>query len=86
MVYTITPSPPVAMIADQVLYQSCQGGRMPDVQPGAPFWAMARDVPGLLSGGQAHLAPPGTPMPPVEPAWTANQLPGFGAGTSNCSH
>jgi hypothetical protein len=56
------------------------------VSVGEAFWASSREAPGLVAGGQAEYAPEGTVAPPAEPAWTAHGIPGFGAGTSNCSH
>ncbi len=77
---------PVLMIAEAELSQSSWAGRLPDVAIGAAFWASSRDAPGLAAAGLASYAPEGTVAPPVEPRWTAWGSPGFGAGTSNCSH
>lgn len=86
MGFPVGPWLPVLMIAEVELYQASWGGRLPDVSPGEVFWASSRDAPVLSAAGQATYAPPGTPAPPVEPAWTAHGSAGFGAGTSNCSH
>lgn len=47
---------------------------------------MGREVPGLISGGWAEIAPEGTIAPPAEPRFTVHGSPGFAAGTSNSSY
>jgi hypothetical protein len=86
MGWPVGPWTQVLMIADQVLHVQCQASRLPDVQVGQAFWASTRDQASLIAAGQAHDAPANTPAPEPEPAWTANQVPGFGYGTANCSH
>ena len=86
MGWPVGPWVPVAMVALQPLAQNSWAGYLPGVAAGQPFWASSRDVPGLLAAGQAEYAPEGTVMPPVEPPHTAHGSPGFGAGTSNCTH
>ena len=86
MGYAVGPWIPTLMIALQPLSQSAWSGRLPDIGIDEVFWASSRDVPSLLAAGLAELAPPGTPAPPVEPAWTVHGQPGFGAGTGNCTH
>lgn len=82
----VQPNVPVLMIALQPLSQGAWSERLPDVAEGAPFWASSSQAPGLAAAGLAEYAPDGTPAPPAEPAWTARGVPGFGAGTSNCTH
>ena len=86
MGFPVGPYVPQLMIAEAALYQAAWSGRLPDVAVGDVFWASSRDAPGLAAAGLASYAPPGTPAPPVEPQWTAHGQPGFGAGTSNCTH
>jgi hypothetical protein len=74
------------MVALAELSQSTWAGRLPNVAVNQPFWASSRDAPGLIAAGLAEYAPEGTAAPPVEPAWTAHGVAGFGAGTSNSSH
>lgn len=83
---TPLPSQPVAMVALQVLFRSTWAQRLPDVQPGDPFWARYADSQGLIDGGFARPWVTGDPaMPPVEPDNTAHGIAGIGAGTSNNS-
>lgn len=77
---------PVLLVALQPLTQSAWSGPLPDVSAGDPFWASSREAPTLVADGYAEYPPPGTVAPPPEPAWTVRGTPGFGAGTSNCSH
>jgi hypothetical protein len=72
------------MIAQARLQQSDQSGRLPDVPAGAAFWARSADAAGLVAGGLAAYAPPGTQLR-AEPPRTVNQIPGFAVGTSNAS-
>jgi hypothetical protein len=74
------------MIALQVLEQQSPSDRLPNVAPLAAFWAKTSEAAELVSGGLAAYAPLGTTLPAAEPPHTVNQVPGFGAGTSNCSH
>ena len=74
------------MIAAVRLEQSSWAGRLADVLAGHAFWADDRQVAELAAAGLAAVAPPNTPAPPPEPPWTASATPGFGRGTSNCSH
>lgn len=77
---------PVPMVALERLYQAVWSGRLPDVLPGEPFWADSSDQPNLINAGLARNWQEGDPaLPGVEPPYTANQIPGFGAGTSNSS-
>ena len=86
MGFPVGPWLPVLMVSLQPLSQSSWAGQLPPVASGEVFWASSRDAPGLVADGQAIYAPPGTVAPPVEPQWTAHGTPGFGAGTSNCTH
>lgn len=86
MGFAVGPYVPTLMIALAELSQSAWSGRLPNVSTGEAFWASSRDVPSLVSAGLAELAPEGTVAPPPEPRYTAWGSPGFGAGTSNCSH
>jgi hypothetical protein len=86
MGFPLPPNVPVLLIALQPLTQSAWSGRLANVTVGEPFWASSREAPGLIAAGQAEIAPPDTVAPPPEPAWTAHGIPGFGDGTSNCSH
>lgn len=80
------PSQPVAMIALQVLFRSTWAGKLPDVQPGDPFWARYADSQGLIDGLLARLWTAGDPaMPPPEPDHTVRGVAGLAAGTSNNS-
>jgi hypothetical protein len=76
----------VLMVASVLLHQQGNASRLPDVRPGSAFWCDDSQVAGMVAGGLAVIAPQGTIAPPAEPAWTASQTPGFGKGTSNCSH
>jgi hypothetical protein len=84
----LPPVTPVLMVAlpPGPLAQSAWSGRLPDIEAGEAFWASSQDAPSLIAAGLAEIAPPDTVAPPVEPAWTAHGQPGFGAGTSNCTH
>jgi hypothetical protein len=86
MGFPLPPNVPQLMIALQPLSRATWAGRLPPVTTGEAFWASLRDAPSLVSSGLAEYAPPDTVAPPIEPAWTAHGQPGFGAGTSNCSH
>jgi hypothetical protein len=74
------------MVATIALKQYSQAGPLPKVAPGQAFWANSRQAPILASGGLATYAPPNTPAPSPEPAWTVHGVPGLAAGTSNASH
>lgn len=82
------PVTPVLLVSLSAapLYQSTPAGRLPNVSEGQAFWASSLDAPGLVAAGLAEIAPEGTIAPPVEPAWTANGVAGFAAGSSNSSH
>lgn len=84
--FPVGPWIPVLMVSLQPLSRSSWAGQLTPVAANEAFWAMSRDAPGLVADGQAVYAPPDTVAPPIEPAWTAHGSPGFGAGTSNCSH
>ena len=74
-----TPAPGISqtlMIASRVLQQQSQGGLLPPVAAGQPFWADGADVPNLIASGEAAIAPGGTIAPPPEPPFTANGIPG----------
>ena len=87
MGFPVGPWVPILMTALQPLIQQTWAGRLPTIAAGASFWALSRDTPALLASGQARLWQAGDPpAPQAEPAWTAHGSPGFGAGTSNCSH
>lgn len=86
MGFPMPPDIPVLMVALADLSQASWAGRLPDVTTGEAFWASSLDAPSLAADGLAENAPAGTIAPPAEPAWTAYGSPGFGAGTSNCSH
>ena len=74
-------------VSSAPLYQNLPAGRLPDIGIGEAFWASSLDAPNLVSAGMARPWQAGDPpAPPVEPAWTAHGIPGFGSGTSNCSH
>jgi hypothetical protein len=85
MGFPLPPNVPVLMVALQPLTRGSWGGRLPNVTPGEPFWASARDAPKLVAAGQAKYAPEGTIAPPPEPPHTVHGSAGFGAGTSNSS-
>lgn len=86
MGFPVGPWTQVLMVALQPLSQAAWSGRLPDVTAGEAFWASTRDSASLIAAGLAEVAPAGTAAPPAEPAWTAYGSPGFGAGTSNCTH
>jgi hypothetical protein len=86
MGFPVGPWIPVLMVSLKPLTQFSWAGQLSPVAANVVFWAMTRDAPGLVANGQAVYAPPGTVAPQVEPKWTAHGQPGFGAGTSNCSH
>lgn len=73
------------MVALVPLKQWTQAGPRPPVAIGQSFWAGWKQVPNLISGGQARLATPSDPVPPPYPPFTAAGVPGLGAGTSNSS-
>jgi hypothetical protein len=76
----------VLMIASVRLFQQGNAERLPDIRPGSAFWCDDSQVAGMVAGGEAVIAPQGTPAQPAEPPWTVAQTPGLGMGTSNCSH
>jgi hypothetical protein len=84
--FPVGPWVPVLMVSLQPLSRSSWAGQLTPVAANEVFWASSRDAPGLAADGQAEYAPPGTIAPPVEPPRTVHGQPGFGAGTSNCSH
>ncbi len=77
---------PVLMIASVTLTHVTNqtGSRLPDLQPGDRFFADPDYVPGLVSTGQATVAPAGTPPPRPLPR-AVGGVPGLAAGTSNSS-
>jgi hypothetical protein len=75
---------PVLLVADAVLPLQDQSEALPPVQPGQAFWSTADAAPGMISAGQAHLAPPGTAYP-RQPPHTVRGQPGFGSGAANSS-
>ncbi len=91
---TITPDTPATLVAGEpgtgapavtltgVTNQT--GSRLPDLQPGDRFFADPDYVPGLVSTGQATVAPAGTPPPRPLPR-AVGGVPGLAAGTSNSS-
>lgn len=82
-----TPYVPQLMVALVVLQQTAWAGRLPNVQPGRPFWCKQHDVQPLISAGYAREWVPGDPPAPApEPPYTANGIPGIAAGTTNASH
>jgi hypothetical protein len=86
MGFPLEPNRPVLLVALQPLTQQAWSEKLANIAIGEAFWASSREAPGLVANEQAEYAPEGTIAPPVEPAWTAHGIPGFGAGTSNCSH
>lgn len=86
MGFPLQPNVPVLMVALTDLYQATWSGRLPNVSNGEAFWASVYEAPSLAASGLAKYAPDGTVAPPPEPEYTAHGSPGFGAGTSNCSH
>lgn len=86
MGFPVGPWIPVLMVSLKPLSQSSWAGQLTPIAANQVFWAMTRDAPGLVANGQAVYAPPGTIAPSPEPRYTAHGSPGFGAGTSNCSH
>jgi hypothetical protein len=85
MGFPVGPWIPVLMVSLVPLSQTSWAQKLTPVAANEAFWAMSRDVPGLIAAGQAVLAPEGTVAPPVEPPHTVHGSPGFGAGTSNSS-
>jgi hypothetical protein len=82
-----SPYVPVLLTALVVLQQTAWSGRLPNVQPGQPFWCKQQDVQPLLSAAYAREWVEGDPPAPLpEPPWTANGQAGVAAGTSNASH
>lgn len=54
---------PVLMVAAVQLPVVNQAERLPPIQPGQAFWAVAQEVDYLTSSRKASLAPAGTPYP-----------------------
>lgn len=79
------PTAPTLMVAIVPLRQNSGSSYLAALTPGALFWAAPLDAPTLLAAGMAVIAPQGSTLAP-EPAWTVHGVPGFGIGTSNCSH
>ena len=78
---------PVLMIALVPLRQQCMSGPLPPVAVNQAFWADDTQVESLIAGGLAIEAPANySPVPPAEPPYTVNSVPGLAAGTSNASH
>ena len=77
---------PILMIAAVTLtgVTNQTGSRLPDLQPGDRFFSDPDRVAGLVSTGQATVAPPGTAPPKPLPR-AVNGVPGLAAGTSNSS-
>ena len=74
-------------VSSAPLYQDLRRAGSRTLASGEAFWASSLDAPNLVSAGMARPWQAGDPpAPPVEPAWTANGIPGFAAGTSNASH
>jgi hypothetical protein len=78
---------PVLMIASVTLTHVTNQtrSRLPDLQPGDRFFSDPDYVPGLVSSGQATVAPPGTAPPKPLPR-SVSGVPGLAAWTSNSSH
>lgn len=76
--------PPVLMQALVLLAQQSMAGPLPNVQPGALFWADPNQVQMLISANAAVLAPANSTLR-AEPPHTVRGVPGLGAGTSNSS-
>lgn len=86
------PMPPrgaqrILMIAARILQRRSSAAPLPLVHPGQAFWCDVNDVQSLLTPGYASVAPSNySPVPPPEPPYTVNGVPGLGAGSSNSSH
>jgi hypothetical protein len=80
----IVSGPPVLMRALVLLNQWTLHGSLPQVQPGALFWADVNQVQMLIRANNAVLAAPGSTLR-AEPPLTVHGTPGFGAATSNAS-
>jgi hypothetical protein len=75
----------VLMIALTTLAQWAQAGRLPDIAPGQPFWALASQQAELAAAGLATLAPSGTSQPSPVGHYAAGGWPGLGKATANSS-
>jgi hypothetical protein len=77
----------VLMIAQRLLYRRSTAAPLPNIQTGQAFWADATDHASLLAAGDAIDAPANySPVPPMEPPYTVNGVPGLGVGAANSSH
>lgn len=72
------------MTAIVPLFQTSSAAPLPKISIGQLFWADDVDVPFLVTGNLASIAPPGSSLLP-EPPHTVNGVPGLGAATANSS-